>query len=277
MFPLYRFDEELWNLLEEDVKLRISQDIRQNAQKRMLHIEKLGEDLVGPKAAKFNPFVKLLKLIRITFMREFAAPPKFVDGYNSNTWYARWWLQRVTVKSRVLHFFSTSIEDPDSAVSAMALVCALVLTIPFTVYAMITDSYLTTLKRTIEACPGGMDLQYNLTYHQIYCRLIGYPALTMYSSITGLCVSSTYFVFKPTKGREVDRWCRNQGRLLLCILAVACVVSVAALVITASTILTYFSIELSNICTPRGNTDWLYFNGNGAIGIGFVLAIIAMW
>jgi hypothetical protein len=68
--------------------------------------------------------------------------------------YLKWWLQRITYKSRVVNFFVVGnnyiIEEPDAGISAMALVCALILTIPFSIFGSLNDNFFASVREAIE-------------------------------------------------------------------------------------------------------------------------------
>jgi hypothetical protein len=72
----------------------------------------------------------------------------------SKRWHHKWWLQRITCKSRVVNFFVPGndhiIEEPDAGMSAMALVCALILTIPFGIFSHLNDDFFAGVREAIE-------------------------------------------------------------------------------------------------------------------------------
>jgi hypothetical protein len=263
--------------------VRINEDLRQYAERKTQHLEELikaKKKETEDQRDKKNSVLKFLEQVSLSVSAAFGARPVYKKGYESKLLYPRWWLQRLTVNSRVVKFFSVLgdhiIEEPDAAISAMALICALVLTIPFSVFTVINDGFLTALRTAIEACPNGVNY-YNQSYRTVYIRLVGSPGLTMYASIMGLIISSIYFIFKPSKGKDLDRWCRRQGRLLMTIQFIVCIVAVLALCSTAAQLFSSFNIELANICTADGSSDWIWIPGAAGVAISFILAVIGMW
>jgi hypothetical protein len=63
-------------------------------------------------------------------------------------------MQRITYKSRVVNFFVVGnhyiIEEPDGGMSAMALVCALILTIPFGIFSFLNNDFFKSIREAIE-------------------------------------------------------------------------------------------------------------------------------
>lgn len=274
-----RFDDELWNLLSDDAKVRVAQDIRQNAHKNIQFVESTRAEYEQCKH-QLNPVSRFLWRMRLSLIAAFHVPPEYKKGYKSKSLYARWWLQRLTVKSRVVKFFNIAgdhvIDDPDSAMSAMALICALVVTIPFGVFALVNDDFLTRLKATVESCPDGMAYG-GKTYKNIYFGFVGSPCLTLYSAIMGLIIASIYFIFKPTKGKDIERWSRKQGRFMMMIGFSVSVIAVIGLLLCGFYIYSFYSVEMALICTQEGSADWIYIPGVSACYLILALSVFAMW
>jgi hypothetical protein len=120
------FDPELWENMNERNRQRIAYD------------QKIAND------AK-----KEVGCLPAWFIKEVVP-----TGKRSKRSYLLWWLQRITYKSRVVSFFIYGnhyvMEEPDAGMSAMALVCALILTIPFGIFSILNDGFFTAIREAIE-------------------------------------------------------------------------------------------------------------------------------
>lgn len=199
----------------------------------------------------------------------------FINNETSSA--ARWWLLRMTVNSRVLTFFFSEvhvIEDPDAGIGAMVLVCALILTIPFSAFSFINDSFLSALKSAIEACPNQKSHSgesFDFIHHRMNISLTA----CMYFSMMGLIISSVYYVFKPLPGKEIDRWCRCQGRVLIMSLFCVTGAAIAALMTLGLYLIEYSLVRLDESCTY--SVDALYFPGIAGLAVSFFIALACMW
>ena len=271
--PHPRFDEDLWSLLADKVKIRIiSDDIRQHKNKHEPYLE----NLETHNAARKNRFLRAAHNVWTKILTAFFTKPNYREAFNLKYW----WFQRLTKRLRVFKFFSPFsdhlIDEPESAISAMALICALILTVPFWIFGLFKDSYITDLKDSIDICPGHVN-KFGESFHDAYRTLLLYPSVTMYTSLMGLIMSSIYFIFKPSKGRDLDKWCRKQGRLLMLILFVLCVIAVTTLCACAANLLKHYTILFVDHCSPDDFATNLWVPGASACAAAFVVALIGMW
>ena len=190
---------------------------------------------------------------------------------------SRWWILRVTSRSRVLTFFFSGvhvIEDPDSGIGAMVLVCALILTIPFSTFSYINAGWLLSLQTAVESCSNKKSYS-GESYGQIHDRMISSLSACMYFSLMGLIISSVYYVFKPLPGKEIDHWCRLQGRALILSLFLVTAAAISSLLSLGLYLLEYSSLESIDICFFHANPS--YETGITGIVLSFLLALACMW
>ena len=190
---------------------------------------------------------------------------------------SRWWILRVTSRPRVLTFFFSGvhvIEDPDSGIGAMVLVCALILTIPFSTFSYINAGWLLSLQTAVESCSNKKSYS-GESYGQIHDRMISSLSACMYFSLMGLIISSVYYVFKPLPGKEIDHWCRLQGRALILSLFLVTAAAISSLLSLGLYLLEYSSLESIDICFFHANPS--YETGITGIVLSFLLALACMW
>lgn len=188
----------------------------------------------------------------------------------------RWWLQRVTIKSRILTFFAMQshiIEDPDTGIGAMVLVCALILTIPFGAFSYLNDNYLTSLQDSLTKCVDGRSFS-GQNFDSIKNLITKSLSACIFCSIMGLILSSVYYVFKPLPGKDLELWCRNQGRILIASLFVVTALDIAGLMALGYCLLGYSSIQFADICTYDGSQ--IFKSGVYGVVVSFVVAVGCM-
>lgn len=66
----------------------------------------------------------------------------------------------------------------------------------------------------MKVCPNAQTIT-GWTYPQMYLRTMQSFSVCLYCSMMGIIVTSVYYIFKPLPGKEMRKWCRSQGRLLL--------------------------------------------------------------
>ena len=257
------FDVNLWDGLNDLTKRHITDDLRNHKcnTKSMREVE-------YKTACRFLPW-HLYEFIT----REVTKRWKAAEKKNSY----RWWMQRLTLNSRVLTFFFSGvhvIEDPDSGIGAMVLVCALILTIPFGVFSFINDSWFTSLRNALSNCSSGLSYSHQ-TYGVIHSSITKSLSACVYFSMMGLIISSVYYVFKPLPGKEMDRWCRSQGRVLIACLFSCTACSVAGLMALGLYLLEYSAIQFADVCTYDVNK--LYVPGIIGLVVSFGVSIMCMW
>mmetsp|Transcript_16086 Transcript_16086/g.15440 ORF Transcript_16086/g.15440 Transcript_16086/m.15440 type:complete len:390 (-) Transcript_16086:94-1263(-) len=198
----------------------------------------------------------------------------------SKRWYLKWWLQRITYKSRVVNFFVPGnnhiIEEPDAGISAMALVCALILTIPFGIFGSLTDGFFASVREAIEKCPGNPPQTITgWTFDAMYLRTMQSFSTSFYCSMMGIIVTSIYYIFKPLPGKDMRKWCRSQGRLLLVLMFLVTTSSLIGLMAIGFYLLYFSAGENKDLCTY--DVRYIYYPGLVGIVICSFLSLVCVW
>ena len=190
--------------------------------------------------------------------------------------YVRWWIHRLTIKSRILTFFfsgSHVIEDPDSGIAAMSLVCALILTIPFGCFSFLNDDYFSSLKTSLQLCAGGTSFS-GQTFDMIHTFIMRSVSACLFFSIMGLIISSIYYVFKPIPGSDLKIWCENQGRYLVGSLFIITALDVVGLMALGHCLMEYSAISIDSVCTF--NVAPLFTPGIYGVVVSFSVGLVCM-
>ena len=152
----------------------------------------------------------------------------------------------------------------------MALICALLLTIPFGLLSYINDSFWTTISKQFEACGGNLanagtynvaDFQYEIV-HNIVC--------VIYASMAGLILSTFYYLFKPSKSVKITSSMSRRERILVLLLFVCCSSSVVGIM---NIIISINPAE--KYCENQFTYTWRV--GVGFLSFSFVAGLGLMW
>ena len=257
------FDSCLWDSLNDVTKQHITNDIRSYSRRSIP--EKKAEYISNSRG--WISWGLYRWVTREPYSREKLSQKSFM----------RWWIQRLTINSRVLTFFFSDahvIEDPDAGIGAMVFVCALILTIPFSLFTFLTGQFFVNLQTNIDACDGSVSF-FNESYATVHARMTTSLSVCIFFSMMGLIVSSIYFVFKPLPGKEMDRWCRSQGRVLIASLFLVTSLSIAGLMALGIYFFKYVTVLDHDVCVDGSKTFFL--PGIAGLVIAFVVALMCMW
>jgi len=136
-------------------------------------------------------------------------------------------------------------EDFDAGVNAMALLCALLLSVPYAVVERINFSHLAWLQYSIDKC----DAEHNsFGYNRIYALYRGSFLMTVYMSIGGMILATFYFLFKRTNEEDYKLW-RRKARLLVTTLFFFTAFAICALILMTNMYFNYYLLsDRDNIC-----------------------------
>ena len=125
-------------------------------------------------------------------------------------------------RGRFYEFFAGGNEDPETAINAMALICALLIAIPYGVMGSLTPDFLANMNTLIDSCAPGT-VKADTTYDDLYRMYLGNIAGATYACMLGLEMASIYYVLKP-KSNDLKEFMQVKGKVLL-VLIVLCTIS----------------------------------------------------
>ena len=99
------------------------------------------------------------------------------------------------------------VEEADTVINAMALINALVLTIPFTIASSLNHEYWNTLKLNVQICS---DIEYTGMKHAI----IGPLYTSMCSTTFGLVITLIYYFNRPKGPKHFAMWWKHRGIII---------------------------------------------------------------
>jgi hypothetical protein len=179
-------------------------------------------------------------------------------------------------KSPVLKFFlevdDEAALDYDNAVNALALICALVLTVPFGVMGMTNSEYFENLEVTLDACTNSGAV----TYEAQFSKYLSNLGLTIYTCLMGLTFSCGYYLFyNKEQSSELSHFQRLKLKILMFCLFLATVGAVTGLMNLSSLLLNYYTVPFDKLCTYNNSDIW----GTGIffVFLSFFSALFLMW
>ena len=153
------------------------------------------------------------------------------------------------MKSGFARFISTEdvdVEDLDQGVNAMALLNALILTIPYQLIGSVGSGYFDWLSDELKKCKReSTSAGYN--FHDIQLFYREELLCCIYASICGLILSTFYFLFKRSHPAETGVW-KEKARLLIILLFVCTGMSLIALMALSNTFVSWYFIRSGSIC-----------------------------
>lgn len=222
---------------------------------------------------------------------EASSPPK---GFDAEVWKLLSWADKKAIlslqpkkisptifgydikDSNVLLFFADVTGDNfnfDAGVNSMALICALILTIPFGLMGTLDQDHWSAVSDQIADCPGGSLRGYS--FEDFFYETMNNIVCVIYSAMSGLVLSTLYYVFKPKDDMNMPKWKIIKQRLLIFLLFVSTITSVVGLLNATTDFLTLFTVAEVAFCKPPLSRVWPF--GVGFVTFAFVLGMILMW
>jgi len=138
-------------------------------------------------------------------------------------------------------------EDFDGGVNAMALLCALMLSIPFEIVGNLDYGNLTTMKEMFQSCNSD-----ELDFEGVYRTYRGSFLATVYWSIAGMILATFYFLFKRTGEDDYKEW-RWKARWLVISLFFSTAFAICSLILLTNMYFNYYLLagpEFTSNGTP---------------------------
>jgi hypothetical protein len=143
-------------------------------------------------------------------------------------------------------------DDFDAGVRAMALMCTLMLLVPFQVLASLGNVYLDDMVLQAAKCHG----EQGVTYERIYTGYRVILLVMIYSCVCGQILSLFYFLFKRTDTSEYKAW-YSKARTLVILIFFCTSFAICSLITMSNWLFDYYLLNSSaNICA-NGTTYYI--------------------
>jgi len=169
-------------------------------------------------------------------------------------------------------FFSNFSDDVDydSPVNALALICALLLTVPFGLITVLNGSFYQNLEAVMKTCPNQVTKSGD-SYNDYYARSIQNIGNIVYACLCGLILSSMYYIFKPQPSTEQNDNGRIKLKCLIFGLASCTVAAIVGVMDITSYMVQMFMIQNNAICNYDSSYVWvtgmLFVIGSCLVGV----------
>jgi len=163
------------------------------------------------------------------------------------------------------------MEKIESSFNSMALLLALLLTIPFGCFGALNFEYFNSIQEYVDTnCPE-IKQYFGRVDETVHRTILNNAAMCMYSSMCGLIMICLFYIFKPVQGFEMRIWCRRNGRVLLGLVGLCCIIDILTVMCLGANLIQWFSAPTSAIC---GDQPW--YGGimySGVVGLLLSAAI----
>lgn len=188
-------------------------------------------------------------------------------------------LKTVVYRPRLVKFFLDFDSDEGSGVSvdainALALINALLLTIPFGIMSLFSAEYINDLYLAVESCPDGKSIVFN---HGVYVYVLNNLAACLYGSLCGLMITASYFMLKDNNSntlKSMTLMSKIKERILLALLFVCTTASIIGLLDCAYIIFAVYCnpniCEFSDLAFSNNVTSGIL------LGFSFLFSIYLM-
>ena len=188
-------------------------------------------------------------------------------------------MKTAVYQSRLIKFFVDFDSDEGSGVSvdainALALINALLLTIPFGIMSLFSAEYVNDLYLAVESCPDGESKVFN---RGVYVYVINNLAACLYGSLCGLMITASYFMLKDNNSNTIKLMTlisKIKERILLLMLFVCTTASIIGLLDCAFIIFAVYCnpnvCEVSDIAVSNNVTSGVL------LGFCFLFSIYLM-
>ena len=164
-------------------------------------------------------------------------------------------------------------EDMDTKVSSMALISALVLTIPFGLFTGLGNDYWSGLSQAITNCGYGGDIG------RVKDGLLNNLVAALVASVLGIILSTFYYLFKPPDAKRMTLTTQKKLKVLVTMLFFSCVVSLVCIINSANIMSANYMVDYDfEFCRTKWNTnDYRGFTGIVFLIIGLLVGIYLVW
>ena len=157
-------------------------------------------------------------------------------------------------------------DDLDDSVNQMALVCAVILTIPYQVGQTVGPSYFDWLRSELDKCPkasaGGYDFGIALAAFREYMLCC------MFSTMCGMILSTFYFLFKRTVSDPSDhRTYMRKCRYITIYIFICTSFGIISLIMLSNFLIEWFVVPTDALCTETEEAVML-------VGFGMLVAFL---
>ncbi len=146
------------------------------------------------------------------------------------------------------------VDEYDTGVNAMALLCGLIISLPYQIIGSLNTGYFDQLRDIMDACPDG--ISNGVTFAQARGNFKLCINICIDSSVAGMVLSTFYFLFKRNKAEDFVKW-RRKARTIVLLLFVSTSMTMSSLMYLTTLLLRWFVINSDGaLCSKAPSMDF---------------------
>ena len=188
-------------------------------------------------------------------------------------------LQQSTLYRLFVPIEPLSEQKIQNGLNFMALILALMLTIPYGVLGVLDGDTLMRIRDVISESGKCSDfILHPSSYKGIYYNMMGNAALTIYAGTCGLIIIILYYLLRPDSDYGLRRWSLYRGRALMLSASACTTCAILGAMGNASMMYRYYSIPIDELCSEEMQDLFLriYIPGASAIAIAIIFPIVLL-
>jgi hypothetical protein len=240
------------------------QEVRQALPPKDVH----GRDLVDPEL--WSELSENLRESIHSFVEMFGYEEGLLKPeVYSSSWAAVWSaLQKSTLYRLFVPVEPLSEEKIQNGLNFMALILALMLTIPYAVLGSLDGETLMRIRdaKSESGKCGDDGMPFGVTSNS---------ALTIYAGTCGLIIIILYYLLRPDSDYELRRWSFYRGRFVVMCASTCTTCAIIGAMVNAATLFRWYSVPLDELCSDETEENFqiILITGLCAIAIAVVLPI----
>jgi hypothetical protein len=169
---------------------------------------------------------------------------------------------------------TTKIIPTSDSINTMALICALVLTIPYGVMSFINGEWFNEFQTKLSLCTESDGIP---NYHDFYVVMNNNLALCIYSSLINLMLVALYYAM-GNGDLDGNETITKRLRLKLMLVFMVCTLTCSIVGLMDVTSLLWRAYMNDNICDWEGNlTDSIWVTGTALVTMTIPLSLVLSW
>lgn len=160
------------------------------------------------------------------------------------------YLETQKKQTSILKRIYQRLDQPDiePSINTLALICALVLGIPFGISQLFNEQQLLYMESILSNCPSdSFYVRSGLTWNYTKSSIPGNWSCTVYGSMVGLLIAAVYYALKPPKD-YIRQWLRVKGKILLAAMVLTTASAIIGLMDLAAFVLNYIMVTDEDLC-----------------------------
>ena len=146
-------------------------------------------------------------------------------------------------------FFDVEGTSYEAVFTAISIVSALLLTIPFNAAQLFNENFFESFSSAVATCPPdkgwGKFFNTEIAQHKLFNDINSVSTNCFFSSLLGITLSTIYFVLKPSDLSMLSKWNKRKLKLLALIGSLNLLINIVFVMVIGIATISYIMIPLS--------------------------------